>query len=108
MFDTLDHKILLEKMVSFDFKMPVIKCFESYLSNTKFVVSVNNAFSETGILNFDLLQESIPGPLLFLIINECFKPCECFDDKKLAIHFGENKTKCSLFSKTKRLLKLDL
>ena len=49
------------------FKTPVAKWFESCLSNRKFFVSLDNVFSETGILNFDILQGSILGPLLFEI-----------------------------------------
>ena len=46
-FDTLDHKILLEKMTYLSFKTPVIKWFESYLSNIKLFVSEDNFVSET-------------------------------------------------------------
>ena len=60
-FDTLDHKTPL------DFKTPVIKCFESYLSNKNFFVSVVDAFLEAGISNFGVHQGSILGPFLFLI-----------------------------------------
>ena len=53
------------------FETPVVKWFESYLSNRKFFVSLDNVFSETGILNFDILHGSILGPLLFEIyIND--------------------------------------
>ena len=48
-FDTLDYKILLEKMICVGFKTQVIKLFESYLSNKKFFVSVDDVFSEAGI-----------------------------------------------------------
>ena len=37
-FDTLDHRVLLEKMKYFGFWASVIKWFESYLSNRKFWV----------------------------------------------------------------------
>ena len=47
--DTLDHKTLLEKMSYLGFKKSAIKWFESYLSNTKFFISVNDVFSEAGI-----------------------------------------------------------
>ena len=50
-FDTLDHKVLLQKMTFFGFKAPVIKWFESDLSNRNFFFAVDDAFSETGILN---------------------------------------------------------
>ena len=37
-FDTLDHGVLLEKIKYFGFRASVIKWFESYLSNRKFLV----------------------------------------------------------------------
>ena len=64
-FDTLDHKILLEKMTYLSFKTPVIKWFESYLSNIKLFVSEDNFVSETGISNCGVPQGSILGTLLF-------------------------------------------
>ena len=60
-FDTLDYKTPL------DFKTPVTKCFESYLSNKKFFVLVVDAFLEAGIWNFGVHQGSTLGPFLFLI-----------------------------------------
>ena len=43
-FDTLDHGVLLEKMKYFGFRASVIKWFESYLSNRKFLVCIDNVF----------------------------------------------------------------
>ena len=34
--------------------------------------------------------------------------CDWFVDKKLSIHFGEDKTKCILFSRGKNLLELNI
>ena len=48
-FYTLDHKILMEKIIFFGFKIPVLKRFESYLSNIIFFVSVADIFSDVGI-----------------------------------------------------------
>ena len=50
-----------------DFKKPVIKWFKSYISNRKFFVSIEGAFSEEGSLTCAVPQDSILGPLLFLI-----------------------------------------
>ena len=49
-FDTLDHGVLLEKIKDFGFRASVIKWFESYLSNRKFLVCIDNVFSEAGTL----------------------------------------------------------
>ena len=40
-FDTLDHRVLLEKMKYFGFRTFVIKWVESYLSNRKFLVCID-------------------------------------------------------------------
>ena len=43
-FDTLDHRVLLEKMKYFGFWASVIKWFESYISNRKFLACIDNIF----------------------------------------------------------------
>ena len=70
-FDTLDHRVLLEKTKCFGFRASVIKWFESYLSNRKFLVCIDNVFSEAGTLKYSVPQGSILGPLLFpLYVND--------------------------------------
>ena len=66
-FDTLDHGVLLEKIKDFVFRASVIKWFESYLSNRKFLVCIDNVFSEAGTLKCGVPQGSILGTLLFLL-----------------------------------------
>ena len=66
-FDTLDHWVLLEKMKYFGFRTFVIKQFDSYLSNKKFLVTIDDVYSEAGTLKYDVPQGSIFGPLLFLV-----------------------------------------
>ena len=65
-FDTLDHAVLLEKMKYCGFRAFVIKWFESYLSNRKFLVCID-VFSEAGTLKYGVPQGSVLGPLLFLL-----------------------------------------
>ena len=65
-FDTLDHGVLLEKMKYFGFRASVIKWFESYLSNRKFLVCIDNVFFEAGTLKYGVRQVSILGSSLFL------------------------------------------
>ena len=66
-FDILDHGVLYEKMKYFGFRTSVIKWFESYLSNRKFLVCIDNVFFEAGTLKYGAPQGSILGPLLFLL-----------------------------------------
>ena len=54
-------------MKYFGFRTSVIKCFEPYLSNRKFLVCIDNVFSEAGTLKYGVPQGSILGPLLFLL-----------------------------------------
>ena len=49
-FDTLDQGLLLEKMKHFGSQTSVSKWFESFLSNRKFLVCIDNVFSEAETL----------------------------------------------------------
>ena len=64
-FDTLDHGVLLEKMKHFGFRISLIKWFESYLSNRKFLVCIDNGFSEAATSKYGVPQSSTLGWLLF-------------------------------------------
>ena len=64
-FDTLDHGILLEKMKYFGFRAPGIKWIELHLSNRKFLVCIDNAFSEAETLKYGVPEGSILGLLFF-------------------------------------------
>ena len=70
-FDTIDHKILLEKLWHYGIRRVANKCFDSYLSNRKQLVGVNSICSDTKIIDFGVPQGSILGPSLFSIhIND--------------------------------------
>ena len=58
-FDTSDHGVLLEKMKYFGFRVSVIKWFESYLSNRKFLICSDNCFSEAGTFKCIVSQGSL-------------------------------------------------
>ena len=70
-FDTIDHKIILQKLSKYGVDRNALKWFNSYLRNRRQRCSVNNHLSSTGYLNCGVPQGSIIGPLLFLIyIND--------------------------------------
>ena len=66
-FDTLDHTVLLQKMECIGFKESAIKWFQSFLSNRNFFVTLENVFSDAGLINWGVPQGSILALLLFLI-----------------------------------------
>ena len=70
-FITLHHTVLLQKMECIGYKESVIKWFQSYLPNRKFFVTLENAFSDTGLINCGVPKGPILGPLLSLMyIND--------------------------------------
>ena len=70
-FDTLDHSILLGKLQFYGMGADALKLMESYLKNRKQYVIYNDSVSETLPITTGVPQNSILGPLLFLIyIND--------------------------------------
>ena len=63
-FERLDHTGLLQKIECIDFKEPVIKWFQSYLSNRKFFVILENVFSNAGLINCGVPQGCLRTALL--------------------------------------------
>ena len=73
-FDTVNHKILIEKLNYYGVQGKTPSLFESYLSNRTQVVEVNGRTSEKGLIKHGVPQGSILGPLLFLLyINDISK-----------------------------------
>ena len=66
-FHTLDHGVFLKKMKYFGSRTSVIKWFESYFSNRKFLVGIDNVFAEAGTLKYGVPQDFTLGLLLFLL-----------------------------------------
>ena len=70
-FDTVNHKILLEKLKYYGVRGVTYKLFESYLSNRYQYVSINGSLSRKLLITHGVPQGSILGPLLFIIfIND--------------------------------------
>ena len=70
-FDTINHKIILDKLSIYGFDQNVLTWFDSYLSNRSQKCNVNGHLSSESQITCGVPQGSIIGPLLFLIyIND--------------------------------------
>ena len=66
-FDTVNHKILLDKMCHYGIRGIVHKWFTSYLNSRKQYTCIENHCSDVADVCFGVPQGSVLGPLLFLI-----------------------------------------
>ena len=73
-FDTVDHNILLKKLHCYGVRGIANEWFASYLKNRKQFVSISGHISSTQVIQADVSQGSILGPLLFLLhMNDLHK-----------------------------------
>lgn len=66
-FDTVSHKLLLNKLENMGLSGSALGIYQSYLSNRKQVVRVGRTISDTHDVICGIPQGSILGPLLFLV-----------------------------------------
>ena len=73
-FDTVEHRILLKKLIHYGVKGNNIRWFESYLTNRKQFLSFNDKNTNFANITCGVPQGSILRPLLFLIyVDEYFR-----------------------------------
>ena len=70
-FDSVDHNILLQKLLNIGLSPLFVEWFKSYLTNRCFKVKVNHTLSDIAYMYRGVPQGSSLGPLLFAIfIND--------------------------------------
>ena len=66
-FDTINHELLLKKLVEFNFSNSTIKILMSYLTNRRQFVQIEDKSSKELPVHFGVPQGSILGPVVCLV-----------------------------------------
>ena len=88
-FDTVNHNILMSKLLNNGVRGVVQHWFESYLSNRKQYVSIKNYSSSISNITLDVPQGTVLGPVLsILYINEMYRS----SNQMRFLHFADDTT----------------
>ncbi len=83
-FDTINHKILLDKLKYYGIDGLAHNLIESYLTNRKKFVEIDGFKSDILTVNTGVPQGSILGPLVFIIyVNDISKAFDTINHKIL-------------------------
>ena len=74
-FDTVDHEILISKLVKYGITGNDNNCFKSYLTNRSQHCSIDDQVSDIVEIECGIPQGSCMGPLLFVIYLNDFEHC---------------------------------
>ena len=66
---TINHKVLLDKVLTIGFSKNTISWYEFYLVERHFTVEIRNRVSKFAVTSCGVPQGSVLGPLLFLIYD---------------------------------------
>ena len=88
-FDTVNHNILMNKLLHNGIRGVMQHWFESYLSNRKQYFSIKNCSSSMSNITLDVPQASVLGPVLFLLyINDTYRS----SNQMRFVHFADDTT----------------